>query len=321
MKPNLLQRALAAHLVFACGAAGAAPFVAPGTPGTLNVDYVYESAGTSGDRNDQREWRIKQTLHMRTDLVAQPASPLPQIQPPSADEVAGMKRQNEQVQRAAAEAAPMMAEVQKIVARCGNDRACVERATSQLGFGMAGSAELDKAEAAGRAGVEAARPGAPRYQAWLATAENGTYSVDDTLRFAYSEPQCAKFAQSRCVRNEVRKGGGPLPVLPGGGAKKLAGVGAVEIDTRRNTLALRLPNALGGLPYTATVTSNDPDARNDPDFPKGPQAQRAMFRVSADGQDAAVVVPLARSGEYVVTMPGKGEEGGKLTVRWRFVPG
>lgn len=323
MKTLFLQHAFAFGLASACAMAQAATFAAPGTSGTLTVDYVYESAGKSGDRNDQREWNIRQTLHMRTEVVAQPASPLPQIQPAGADERANLQRQNEQAQRAAADAAPMMAEVNKIVARCGKDRACIEQATSQLGFGMAGSAELDKAEAAGRAGVEATRPGAPRYQAWIAKAESGTYSVDDTLRFDYSEMQCAKFARGRCTRTEVRKGSGPVPDLPRPGAKKLAGVGAVEFDTQKNTLALRLPMALGGLPYVATVTSNDPDAKRDPDMPKGPVAGRALFRVTADGKDAPVVLPLSaagtsQSGEYTVTLPGKGEEGGRLTVRWRF---
>ncbi len=99
MKPGSLHHALAVALLSAGGIADAASFAAPGAQGTLTVDYVYESAGRSGDRNDQREWTIKHTLSLRTELAAQRPSPLPQLQAAGADEVAGLQRQHDQVQR------------------------------------------------------------------------------------------------------------------------------------------------------------------------------------------------------------------------------
>ena len=67
--------------------------------------------------------------------------------------------------------APMMADVQAIVARCGDDEKCIERETMKLGASMSGTAQLNADLKMGKETAAVMRPGADRYQRWQARSQ------------------------------------------------------------------------------------------------------------------------------------------------------
>jgi hypothetical protein len=168
------------------------------------------------------------------------------------------------------------------------------------------------------------KPDAARYQAWHATAQRGSYLIDETAHVSIPDPDCHNRPRQRCTRDEVRKGSGEVPVPPE--AKKsrgAAGLGAVEVDAAKNTLTLRLPVPLFALPYTETITTDEPAGSRDTPTPKGPQKKQHVFRVGSTSDNKPITVALkggwrTQAGEQVVPLKGEFGNGGNLTVRWRF---
>ncbi len=310
----LLALALAVHDPAARAAEAFAPV---GAKATLSVEYQYESAGKKQDANDLREWRARRTVSMVADLASQSPTALPTMQALDAAQTAKLDKQTEQMGRMANEMAPLTADVEKLMAKCGDDDKCIEREAMKLGLAMAGTPKADAVLKTGKQTAEVVKPGAPRYQAWRTTAQRGSYTIDETARSVLADPIC--LPTQRCTRNEVRKGAGALPsntaVAQGVGA-----FNAVEVDTAKKTLTIALPVPALPLPYTETITTNEPDGARDTPTPKGPQPRQLVFRTSADGNNKPITVALkggwrSQSGEQIIQVKG---DAGKLTVRWRF---
>ena len=173
--------------------------------------------------------------------------------------------------------------------------------------------------------------GGMRYQAWRPTAQKGTYVIDERVRMSVTDPICASKPKHRCTREETRKGSGEVPVAADarsrGDARAAAGISAVELDARKGLLTIGLPVPLGMLPYTETITSDEPDGTYDTPIARGSRKRENFFRVSASGSgfmhDKPLTVVLKggwrdQAGEQVVKLLGEFGNGGTLTVRWRF---
>jgi hypothetical protein len=224
-----------------------------------------------------------------------------------------LKDKTRKVQAVHTDMAPMMADVEKIMAKCGENEACVSRESQKLGAAMQGTPKMDAAMKAKKDMQALGTPDAPRYQTWRATTQRGSYLIDETVHVSIPDPGCHDRPRQRCTRDEVRKGSGDI-TLPRGAA---GGLSAAELDAGKNTLTLRLPVPIVMLPYTETVTT---DERSRSEDPKGPQKKQHSFRV---GSDKPLTVALkggwrTQSGEQVVPLKGEFGNGGNLTVRWRF---
>ncbi len=143
-----------------------------------------------------------------------------------------------------------------------------------------------------------------------------------------TDPICTSRPRHRCTRDEVRKGSGEIPLPPDTKKNKgaAAGISAVELDAGKNTITVSLPVPMFLLPYTETITTDEPEGTHDTPTPKGPQQKLLRFRVNADGDvthDKPLTVALkggwrSQAGEQVVALKGEFGDAGKLTVRWRF---
>ena len=319
---NLIRTVAAAVVVVMMPAVHAADAFAPiGAKATLTVDYVYESTGKKRSEGmyDPYEWRVKRTVNLVADLTAQPVSALPTLQAVDAAQMAALKDKTRKAQAVQTDMAPVMADVQKIMAKCGEDEACLTRESQKLGAAMQGTPKMDAAMKAKKDMQALGTPDAPRYQGWRATAQRGSYLIDETVHVSVPDPLCASRPRHRCTRDETRKGSGEIPLPPE--AKKnrglAAGIAAVEVDAGKNTLTLRLPIPMFMLPYTETITTDEPSRSEDP---KGPQKKQHSFRV---GSDKPLTVALkggwrSQAGEQVVPLKGELGDTGNLTVRWRF---
>ena len=111
---------------------------AKGAKGTLEVEYVFESSGKKADQNDSREWRVKRTLKLNADMVAQAPQPYSTLHDMTAGEKTDLKKKQAATQSAQQKMAPTSAAIEKIMAKCGEDEACISREVQALGFSMQG---------------------------------------------------------------------------------------------------------------------------------------------------------------------------------------
>lgn len=324
--------ALLAVGIAVCGsAAGAADAFAPaGTKATLTVDYRYESAGKqrSEGQYDPYEWKVRRNAQLVAQLSAGAPKPLPAVHTIETAQIENMKSKAAKAEAIGTRMAPSMDAAMKIAEKCGDNDACMEREAMKLGAEMRGNGQMAALQGHAKALDEVTRPGAPRYQAWNGVSQSGSYDIDEVVHISVTDPICIGRPRNRCIRDETRKGAGKLPVaIPGlkvnGPAN--ASTAAVEIDTQKNTLAVRLPG-VGLLPLTETITSDEPEGTHETPTPKGPHQILLTYRLKQDrgADDEALVFPLkggwrSQSGEQVLALKGPFGDTGKLTVRWQFV--
>jgi len=297
-------------------AQGLAP---PGAKGTLTVEYLYDHSGQAIGKERQDRWRVKRSVQIEAQLVAGKPGSAPTMQPLDAQQLGKIDQQRAQFDKVNQAMAPSAGGVQAVMARCGNDEACMERETMKLAMAMAGSQDKAAMQNLGRETSAVMAPDAAKYQVWGAVSQRGRYTIDETLQRKVVDPLCHKVPGLLCTHDTVRKGGGELTAA----ASSLA---AVEVDLRTNKLALRLPIPVGALPFSQTTTTDEPQPNGKPPAPKSETAQ-FVLRTTVDGKISpvkALVVPLSgaawrsQAGEQTVQLPGGGAEGGQLVVRWRF---
>ena len=297
----------------AVGNASAADFAAKGVQALLNVEYVFDSAGKKQDKYDLHEWSAKRVVRLTVPLTAQAPQSLPSLQPMDNAQVAAVQKQQQLAQSAQQKLAPTMDDVQRIVAQCGENEACIEKAVMQYGFSHP-TTEAQKS--AGRDIDQIAKQDAPRYQVWRGERQSGTYSIDESSHRIDSDPICMTLPGARCTLDESRKGSGSVPMPPDAqrNPKAANGYAAIEVDQVKNTLQIMLPHPAMPLPYTSVLKSNHPEHKSGAN-----QSLYAFPRLA----DKPLTVTLRgdlrqQAGEQAFAIAGEGAAGGKLTVRWRL---
>lgn len=311
---------------FCSGAICADDFLPVGGQAKLSVEYIFESTGKTEDKYNAHEWRVKRVANIEAELSAQAASAFPSLQEPDAKQQAEIESKATRGQAVATEMAPMIASIESIMAKCGDDDDCIEAAVEQMGYGMSDSPELERMQEVGKDVADISRTGPPRYQVLRSVAQSGTYLIDDTSTEVYAEAGmggCDNLPTRRCTRTETRQGSGPIPMPTEADSDVLAASlpGAVEWDAEKHTLTVILPRPGWPLPYAEVVKSDDPD----PQRAGGMKEGLLSFRVSAEGDPEPYTLAVSgnwrqQSGEQLINLPGKGSEGGTLTVRWRLEP-
>jgi hypothetical protein len=309
---------LAAALLPAVGTA--ADFAAKGAKGVLSVEYVYTSHGRKADKYDSHEWRVKRSVSMSSELAAEAPAALPRLQAPDAQQMARIDQQRAQAEKMSRQMAPAMAGVEALLAKCGEDEACIEREAVKMGNAMAGQKQTRELLKTGAETNAVMQPGALRYQAWQSTSLSGSYQIEEQQTFVTADPLCMERPGSRCHREVRRSGAGAVPPPPADTRKQAAaGFAAAEFDTAGKTLYVRLPVPLNVLPCTEVITTDMPGASES----GTPRACRQLFQVADKASPFSVALqPGSRqqSGERTLAIEGGGPESGQLVVRWRFVP-
>jgi len=310
-------RAISLLLWLVAFPASADVFVAPNAKGTLEVEYTYDSSGKTKDSYDVHEWQVKRVMKMTAQMTADATSPMPSLHQMDAAQQADLQAKHARAMASGAKAqqkmAPMMGDIQAIMAKCGEDEACIEKAVTSYGMSQQMTPELESAQQDVKDVAEASKPGAPRYQMWHATGQKGTYTIDEKVHLIDSDPICMEVpgAGGRCTIDTSGHGGGDIPAAPT--LDGAAGISAVEFDSVGKTLMIRLPVPIGMLNYSETMTSNHPEKKAGTTtksirFPPEVKPLTASIKGNAQGQ----------SGEETIKLSGKAEDGGTLTVRWRF---
>jgi hypothetical protein len=282
--------------------------VAKGTIATLTVEYEYVTSGKKEDKYDPYDWRVSRFAKLTAEMTAQAPQELSQTQPMDASQTADIKNKQALTQSAASKMSNLAADMEKIVARCGESEACIEREVAKYGSTMEITPELKSAQ---KDIAEVSKRGAPRFQAWRASSQKGTYSIDENYHSQNSDPLCESRPNKRCTRSETRKGGGDIPAPPG--AKGNPSIASLEVDVVKNTLFIVLPAPMNVLSSTQIVTTDFSEEKS------GTSQMSLRF----PGEMKPLTVALAgdlqhQSGTQSIKMNGKGGEGGTLLVKWRF---
>jgi hypothetical protein len=208
--------------------------------------------------------------------------------------------------------APMQADIQKIMEKCGQDQACMEREIQKYGMANSNSSTMNSAKSA-RKDIEAVSAQGPaRYQLWNAASQTGTYSIEESRQDVVADPACG--ASLHCTTDETARGSGKIPPPPGARAGGAPGAAMAEVDSDGKTLTIVLPVPLSPLPCSKTVKSNSPGTKSGTSqtqvrFPPG-DLKPVRIVLKGGGRD--------ESGTEEIAIAGARADGGTLTVRWSF---
>jgi len=288
--------------------------VAPGTKGTLTVDYDYVAAGkvSVGNVEQIRDWSVHRTFSLNAQVSAVAQLPTPTMHPADGALADASNKQARMVGMQQ-KMAPVMADMQKIIDKCGGmeNEACVTREVASYGMNMKATPELKSAKADA---VALSKLGPARYQMWQLDSQSGTYLIDEVYHKQVFEMTCTNKPGHTCKSEETRKGGGNMSSPPGG--KALAGSAVLEFDNVKKDLLINLAIPPAQLGYTKTVVTNIIDDDS------GGTKQSVAIGIPGNSIGLVTVnIPTdvhSLSGTQTAQYKGKEGEGGTLTVKWRF---
>ncbi len=293
--------------LLASGGAHAQAFAPKGAKATLTVKYDYSAVGQKADKYDPAEWRASRTLTMVVPMSAEPEQALSMMREMDAGQKASIDKKLTQTAAIHKKMEPTMNEIMKMVERCGDNEACIEKAIVDYGT----SADPSVAQSI-KPDVDAVmKQEGPRYQMWRGLSQTGTYAIDELYRAKIADPGCFDKPNKQCSREETRKGGGNIPVPAE--AKGISNA-QLEFDSVKKDVYIKLPTPFVPLAYTKQVTSNydnEPNGSSQGMLNNLPGTlQPITVAITGDGRNL--------SGTQTIKMAGSAGESGTLTINWTF---
>jgi hypothetical protein len=290
------------------GVAAQTSLLAPkGAKATVTVEYAYAAAGMKKDKYDPREWKVNRSATLTAQFVADKPQPMAQLRAPEAAQMADLKDKQATARSAAKKMTPMMGDMMKIVEKCGDNEACIEKEVEAYGKSMELTPEL---KSAGDDIDKLGKTDGPRYQMWKAVSQKGTYTVDEFYKGQSADPLCMEKPGQRCHREETRKGSGDLGSPPG---KKDASGAMFEVDAQKKDIVLMLPGPMMPMAYNREIKSDFPSESEE--FAGKSQGMVGL----SPPKPLTVTIPgdlKKLAGTEQIKLDGAEGEGGTLTVRW-----
>lgn len=305
--------------------------VPAGTKAILTVEYEYVSAGERKDKYDSNTWSINRMATVTATLKAEKPMTLPALHKMEQAQAADLENKQVAATRAAGAMQPMMNDVMALMAKCGEDEACLEREVAA--YGMGNSEEINKTrEQVAPDFATVAQQGPNRYQMWSATGrQTGAYEIAEKFKYVDADPICVVRPGERCTTTVERAGKGQIPLPPDMKPtdKRVAGAAMLEVDSSGKTMILQLPVPMMVLAFDELTISDDPETKN------GSEKKHISFPAYKD-VTRPITVPLTgsligKSGRETVQIKGASNnsrtldptagEDGELVIRWSFKAG
>lgn len=299
-----MKRIVIGCLFLCSGAlASAQQFVAPGTRGTLTVEYVYVAAGSKPDKYDPKSWNVTRRITTTTQLVAEKPTAISALRPMEKGQSERLEARQQSANKASQAMMPMAGDMMKIAEKCGEDEACIEREVTAYASGV----NVKDFDGARKDIAAASAQDAPRYQNWKMVSESATWELEETYDSKNADPICASQPNRQCTRKETRIGGGALPPAPPKGQM-------LDFDSEKKDVYVAIsPQPVTPMMYTETINTDHPSHKSGSQKKAfagfGKQLRPLHGPLSAQG---------ASSGKYEVKGAGVEGESGVLTVSWRF---
>jgi hypothetical protein len=299
------KSALVSVAILSIGVAHADLLVAKGTKATVTVEYSYAAAGIKKDKYDPREWKVNRTVSLTAQFAADKPQAMAQLRAPEAAQMADLQNKQALAKSASKKMTPMMGDMMKIVEKCGENEACIEKEVEAYGNSMQMTPEL---KSAGEDINKLGKTDGPRYQLWKAVSQKGTYFVDEFYKGQTADPACMEKPGQRCRREETRKGGGDIASPP----DRVKASGAVfEVDAQKKDIVMTLPTPMMPLSYNREVKTDFPD--------EAAGNSQGLASFGAMPKPLTVTIPgdlRNLSGTQQIKVDGAEGEGGTLTVKW-----
>jgi hypothetical protein len=286
------------------GTAHAELLVGKGTRATVTVEMTYSAVGMKKDKYDPREWKVNRSATITSVYEAQKPQAMAQLRAPEAAQMANLKDKQATAVSAHKKMQPMMADMMKIVEKCGESEACIEKEVEAYGNSMEMTPDL---KSAGKDIEKLGKVDGPRYQLWNQVSQRASYSIDEYYKGQTADPACMEKPGARCHREETRNGNGNLPPPPG-----KSGIGKFEVDAQKKDLVIILPSLMAPVTYNRVVKSDFPDEA-------AGNSQGLVTGGLAASKPLTVAIPLdlkKLSGTEQIKQEGAEGEGGITTVRW-----
>jgi|GEM_PF-1871901 len=331
----MLQSLRTALLVASCALAAlpalSQEIVPAGTKAVLTVEYEYVSAGERKDKYDTNTWSIRRVATVTATLKAEKPMTMPALHKMEQAQVADLENKQAAATRAAGAMEPMMNDVMALMAKCGEDEACLEREVAA--YGMGNSEEINKTR--GQVAPDfatAAQQGPNRYQIWGATGrQTGTYEIAEKFRYIDADPICVARPGQRCTTTVERIGKGQIPLPPDMKPtdKRVAGASMLEVDSAGKTMILQLPVPMMVLAFDEQTISDDPETTNGTDkkqisFPPYKDVTKPItlpLTGSLIGKSGRETIKVKGSSNDSRTLDPTAGEDGELVIRWSFKAG
>ncbi len=328
----MFQSLRTALLIAGCSLAALPAFgqaiVPAGKTAVLTVEYEFATAGERKDKYDTNTWSIRRVATVKATLKAEKPSPLPGLHKMEQAQVSDLEGKQAAAMRAADTMQPMMQDVMALMAKCGEDEACLEREVAA--YGMGNSEEINQTrEKAAPDFATVSKQGPDRYQMWTATGrQTGSYNIAETFKYVDADPICIEHPGARCTTMVERIGKGQIPLPPDmkPTEKRAAGASVLEVDSAGKDMIIHLPIPMMVLSYDEMVISDDPETKTGSEtrqigFPSLKDVNKPLtipLSGGLVGQSGREVIKIkGSSGETRVLDPTAGEDG-DLIIRWSF---
>lgn len=290
-------------------ASGALP---ANSPARISVEYSFESKGRKADQMGSAEWNVQRSASVVATLKSRAASPYPALGPKNPAIEADTQRKQALAAKTQQQMQPMMQAAEQIMARCGDDDACIERESMKLGASINAKGGLSAEEkAAGRNIAEISKQPEGSVQLFEGVSQQGSFRIKESVSIVDADPICHNKPNKRCKRDEQRVAEAAMPQAPAGkGTASMA-----EVSHNGGTLTMILPVPLNALMVEQTIQTDHPEQLKE----NGRSQVVSPWSFKGD----AITVKLKgdwrkQSGEQVSEVTDRDGLKGKLTVRWRF---
>ena len=208
-----------------------------------------------------------------------------------------------------------MADMMRIVEECGGPDAtgaeeCISKKVSNYGNTKKDTMVPQMKSAQQDAEKAMAVASGNRFQLWQMKSYAGSYDVDEHVMEQTYEMTCTE--AKKCVRDTTRKGGGDIRPPQG---RSVGGASMFEIDGAKKDLIVQLPLPLELLTVKQVIVTSFPNDKNSTS-----DAGMSPWMMPAN-KPITISIPAdlaSASGSKTFKIEGQFEQGGLLTVNWKF---
>jgi hypothetical protein len=279
---------------------------------TLTLSFKLVGSGDEIPTSKERHvrWSVDDSYEIKATLLATKPGGFGAMHPRDADEQAREKKREAATQTAAKDMSGMMAQAEAIMAKCGDNEACITAETMKMSQGVdMNSAQMKSVKA--NVATATAMPG-DRYQLFQPDKQTGSFKIDEKTQEAYFDAACSLKNEETCTTRSTIKGSGDQV---DGSGKASFGTGAMaEYDAKSGTLMIQMP-ALGVSRAERVVESKSSSTK------AGASTVVRRVKVAEFDKPIKVSCGQCKTASGRVTSQVKDEALGRpatLTVDWKF---
>jgi hypothetical protein len=295
--------------------------VAAGTRGVFKVVYAFTSTGEKATGGDLENWNSKMLVTMVFPVQAEAPREISAINGPTKQQLSKMKAASKKGQKLAKkveeDGAPLMQDMEAIIAQCGDDEACIQNAAMAMVQKPKNKKKIDALTSTAEQAKKIDTDLGPKvFQPWKATSQSVSYDITES--FSKVENNDITCPGQTCKNSGKLAGKGKVPGLE----DFIEGNFVLETHLAKSTMQVAFPMLMNEATLVETVQSNDPNTSLV--FRGKRKVRRSITSLLIDN-NALNVKPVTTTcgpcnnlkGSKTATVALNGRSG-KLNINWSF---